>query len=193
MALIWQEVEQHAEVVSRLQEETHWHTVLDEVVSACIKSLTQGGKVLICGNGGSAADAQHIAAELSGRYLKDRPPLNAEALHVNTSYLTAVGNDYDFSEVFARAVLAKGSKGDVLIGLSTSGQSANVLKAVEQAKKLGLTTVAMVGLRERGLAEIAQYTLHAPSTSTPRIQEMHILFGHILCRCIEEAMFPDDI
>lgn len=147
------------------------------------------GKVLFCGNGGSAADAQHIAAELSGRFYSDREPLFAEALHVNTSYLTAVANDYSYNEIFSRMVKAAGRKGDVLIGISTSGNSSNVIKAIEEANHLGLITVAMTGEKGGKMKDICKYLINVPSNDTPRIQEAHILIGHILCEIVEKRMF----
>ena len=142
------------------------------------------------GRWGSAADAQHIAAELSGRFYYDRDPLYAEALHVNTSYVTAVANDYAYDEIFARMVKAAGRKGDVLIGLTTSGNSANVVKAFQQAKKVGMITVAFTGQTGGKLAELADICLKIPSVNTARIQEAHILTGHILCEIIESTIFP---
>ncbi len=159
------------------------------VAHACMAAFRQGGKVLLCGNGGSAADAQHIAAELSGRFYKDRPPLYAEALHVNTSYLTAVGNDYGYEQVFARMVEAAGRPGDVLLALSTSGHSANVLRAAQVARQVGMTVAALTGAGNSPLAQVAHYVLAAPSHDTPRIQECHILMGHTLCALVEEGMF----
>lgn len=179
----------HLDVIKMLEKETQWKSILHRIAVECIRCLRGGGKILLCGNGGSAADAQHIAAELSGRYLMDRDPLFVEALHVNTSYLTAVANDYDFSEVFARAILAKGKPGDILIGLSTSGKSPNVLKAFEVARKMEMVTVAFTGQPENNLGNLSDFTLKVPSAHTPRIQEVHILFGHMLCQLIEEALF----
>ena len=180
---------QHLKVIQALTGDDEWILTLSHIAIQCIKCLRGGGKVLLCGNGGSAADAQHIAAELSGRYLRDRDPLFVEALHVNTSYLTAVANDYDFSEVYARAILAKGRAGDLLIGLSTSGKSPNVIKAFEMARKLEMYTVAFTGMIDNDLDKLADFCLKAPSSHTPRIQEVHILFGHILCLLIEDAIF----
>jgi D-sedoheptulose 7-phosphate isomerase len=162
---------------------------IGRIVDVCVESLKNGGKVLFCGNGGSAADAQHLAAELSGRFYFDRPPLDSEALHVNTSYLTAVANDYSFDEVFSRMVKAKGRKGDVLIGLSTSGNSPNVLKAFETANHLGMFTVGLTGETGGKMNEISNYIIKVPSKDTPRIQESHILIGHIICELIESKMF----
>lgn len=157
------------------------------VIIECYKN---GGKVLFCGNGGSAADAQHLAAELSGRFGYDRPPLEAEALHVNTSFLTAVANDYTFDMVYERMVEASGKQGDVLVGLSTSGNSSNVVRAFEKAKSKGLTTIAFTGESGGKMATLADYLINVPSSETPRIQESHILIGHIICQIIESSIFP---
>jgi len=146
-------------------------------------------KVLFCGNGGSAADAQHIAAELSGRFYFDREPLFAEALHVNTSYLTAVANDYSYDEVFSRLVKAKGRAGDILIGISTSGNSKNVIKAIEVANEKGMITIGMTGKTGGKMKEICKYLINVPSTDTPRIQEAHIMIGHIICEIVEKVLF----
>lgn len=148
------------------------------------------GKVLFCGNGGSAADAQHLAAEFSGRFNYDRPPLFSEALHVNTSYLTAVANDYSFDEVYARMVNAMGRKGDVLVGFSTSGNSPNVLRAFQAASQLGMHTIAFTGQTGGKMKDNVDYLINVPSLHTPRIQEAHILLGHILCELVESAIFP---
>ena len=153
----------------------------------CYKS---GGKVLFCGNGGSAADAQHLAAELSGRFYYDRAPLSAEAIHVNTSYITAVANDYSFDEVYARYVTSCGKTGDVLIAISTSGNSENILRAITTAKKLGMYTVVLTGSTGGKMKEVADLLINVPSTDTPRIQETHILIGHIICDIVEKEMFP---
>ena len=147
-------------------------------------------KVLFCGNGGSAADAQHLAAEFSGRYYYDRPPLYAEALHVNTSYLTAVANDYSFANVYSRMIEAAGNAGDILIALSTSGNSENVVKAVEVANSVGMKTISFTGNGGGNLKGITQLLIDIPSSDTPRIQECHMLLGHIICEMVEANMFP---
>jgi D-sedoheptulose 7-phosphate isomerase len=158
-----------------------------EMMTVCFRS---GGKVLLCGNGGSAADAQHFAAELSGRFFYDRPPLPAEALHVNTSYLTAVANDYSFGEVYARLVRGQGRKGDVLIGFSTSGNSENVIRAFEVARGMGMSTIAFTGATGGKLGPLADVILNVPSEITPRIQEIHHLTAHIICEEVEKTLFP---
>lgn len=171
-----------------LGDEARLHT-LWEVAQTCIKCYKGEGKILFCGNGGSAADAQHLAAELSGRFYKDRPPLFAEALHVNSSYVTAVGNDYGYEEIYARLVRAMGRRGDVLIGISTSGNSPNILRALEAARAVGMVTVGMTGAGGGKMRALCDYLLDMPSTDTPRIQEAHILAGHILCQLVEEGLF----
>lgn len=160
--------------------------VADEIVK-CFKA---DGKVLFCGNGGSAADAQHLAAEFSGRFYYDRAPLFSEALHVNTSYVTAVANDYSYDEIYARLIQAKGRKGDILIGMSTSGNSGNVVKAFEQAKKQGMIVIAMTGETGGKMKDCCDYLMNIPSTDTPRIQEVHMLLGHAICEIVEAKMFP---
>jgi D-sedoheptulose 7-phosphate isomerase len=162
------------------------------VSEVVVRAFTHGGKALFCGNGGSAADAQHLAAELSGRFSFDREPLFAEALHVNTSYLTAVANDYGYDQVYARLVRAKGRQGDVLFCISTSGNSPNILAAAQQADNMGLTTVGMTGRSGGLLAEHCEYILKVPSDETPRIQESHILIGHVICEHVERALFAPD-
>ena len=154
-----------------------------------INAFKNDKKVLFCGNGGSAADAQHIAAELSGRFYFDREPLFAEALHVNTSYLTAVANDYSYDEVFSRLVKAKGRAGDILIGISTSGNSKNVIKAIEVANEIGMISVGMTGKTGGKMKDICKYLINVPSTDTPRIQEGHIMIGHIICEIVEKVLF----
>lgn len=177
-------------VKQQMLSDKELHQLMQHVAHACVATFTKKGKVLLCGNGGSAADAQHIAAELSGRFYYDRDPLYAEALHVNTSYVTAVANDYAYDEIYARMVKAAGRDGDVLIGLSTSGNSKNVVRAFEQAKELGMTTVALTGKSGGVLAGMADFCVKIPSENTARIQEAHILVGHILCEIIEQTIFP---
>jgi D-sedoheptulose 7-phosphate isomerase len=162
---------------------------IEAVAKTCSEAFCQGNKVLFCGNGGSAADAQHLAAELSGRFYFDRPPLPSEALHVNTSYLTAVANDYGYEEVFSRMVKGSGQEGDVLIGLSTSGNSPNIVKAFETAHEKGMITVGLTGEKSGKMDALCDFLIKVPSTDTPRIQECHIMIGHILCHIIEEEMF----
>lgn len=162
---------------------------LEGAASACISSLQNGGRILLGGNGGSAADAQHIAGELVSRFAFDRPGLPAIALTTDTSILTAIGNDYGFEKLFARQVQAHGSKGDVLIGYSTSGKSANILRAFEEARAKGMVCIGLTGNRGGPMRELCDFLLEVPSADTPKIQEGHLVLGHILCGLIENAMF----
>lgn len=162
---------------------------IEEAAGVIIKALKAGGKVIIFGNGGSAADSQHIAAELVGRFLKERRGLPAVALTTNTSILTAIANDYSYDDVFSRQLDAIAAKNDVAIGISTSGKAANVIKAVELANNKGIYTIALTGCDGGGLAGIAKISIIVPSKSTPRIQESHVAVGHILCQLVEEALF----
>lgn len=164
--------------------------LINQSADLCIETFKNDGKVLLCGNGGSAADAQHIAAELSGRFNYDRDPLYAEALHVNTSYLTAVANDYSFDDVYARMTKAAGRKDDILIGISTSGNSENVIRAINQANELKMTTIGFTGLSGGKLADLCDICIRVPSANTARIQEAHILIGHIICELVENKIFP---
>ena len=163
---------------------------IQQAAQACIDAFKADKKVLFCGNGGSAADAQHISAELSGRFYTDRQPLYSEALHVNSSYMTAVANDYSYDVVYSRMVEACGRKGDVLVGITTSGNSKNILAAMETARKQGMITIGMTGQSGGKMNDCCDIMLRVPSTDTPRIQESHILIGHIICQLIEETIFP---
>jgi len=162
-----------------------------EASLACIRVLKSGGKIILFGNGGSAADAQHIAAELIGRYLRDRRALAAFALTTNTSSLTAIANDYTYEQVFSRQIEAIGKKGDIAIGISTSGNSKNVIQALLEAKKQGLVTIGMTGSSGGILKHETDYCVCIPSDHTPRIQEAHIAVGHILCEIIEEHFWHE--
>lgn len=163
-----------------------------DLIASTAEELTErvraGGKAIFCGNGGSAADAQHLAAELMGRFMMDRAPLAAMALSVNTSTITAIGNDFGYDEVFERQLRGIGRPGDALVGLSTSGNSKNVVFAMEAAKEIGILTIALVGEAGGRMAEIADIVIKVPSRSTPRIQEMHIAVGHALCEWVEAAL-----
>lgn len=154
-----------------------------------VEAFKAGAKVLLCGNGGSAADAQHIAAELAGRLRKERAGLPAVALTVNPSVLTAVSNDYGYEKVFARQVEALGREGDVLIGISTSGSSPNVVAALETARSLGMTTIGLMGERRGAMEEFCDVAVAAPSSDTQRIQEIHIVVGHAICEIVESDLF----
>ncbi len=161
-----------------------------ESVNIITNSYKHNGKLYLCGNGGSAADCQHLAAELSGRFYYDRKPLYAEALHVNTSYLTAVANDYSYDIIYQRMIEAAGNQGDVLIGISTSGNSKNIILAIKKAKELGMKTIGFTGNDGGQMKNLCDVLLNVPSTDTPRIQESHIMIGHIICEMIEKEMFP---
>ena len=163
---------------------------IGEVAQVMVNALRDGKRILWCGNGGSAADAQHLAAELSGRFYYDRPPLNSEALHCNTSYLTAVANDYGYDLIYSRMIDGACRPGDVLVGISTSGNSKNIYNAFCKAKELGVITVAMTGESGGQMKSKADYLLNMPSDDTPRIQESHILIGHIICEMVEASIFP---
>ncbi len=175
---------------SLVRLERHSARAVAEAAEAMVACLESGGTVYFCGNGGSAADAQHLAAELAGRYLLERPAIAAVALTTNSSALTAIGNDYGFDVVFSRQLEGLGAPGDVLVAISTSGGSANVVRAVEAAHLQGMTVIGMTGLEGTRFAKLCDLALVTPSASTPRIQEGHITMGHALCELIERAMFP---
>ena len=162
---------------------------IEKITTKIIKAFKDGNKLLLCGNGGSASDAQHIAAELSGRFIKERKPLYAEALHVNSSYMTAVSNDYGFESTYSRMLEAIGKKGDVLIALSTSGNSENVVNAIKMANSLEMLSVGMSGASGGKINELCQHNIIIPSSNTARIQEAHIIVGHIFCQIIEDKLF----
>ena len=164
-------------------------TIINKVVDVIVTAFKNGNRLYLCGNGGSAADAQHLAAEFSGRFYKDRKALPAEALHCNTSYLTSVANDYGFETVYSRMIDGIGQSGDVLIGLSTSGNSANIINAFEVAKEKGIITIAFTGITGGQMKSISNYLINVPSSDTPRIQESHIMVGHIICQLVEEKYF----
>lgn len=173
----------------KLLADTSLLETIEKVTAAIIEAFNNGNKVLFCGNGGSAADAQHLAAEFSGRFYTDRNPLPSEALHCNTSYITAVANDYGYDVVYSRIVKGMGRQGDVLIGLSTSGNSVNIIKAMEQAKEIGMITVGFTGESGGKMKTLCDYLINVPSNDTPRIQETHIMAGHIICQLVEEKLF----
>jgi D-sedoheptulose 7-phosphate isomerase len=182
-------IEASIQVKQQILEDENLLQVAEDATAAIKACLKNGGRLYFCGNGGSAADAQHLAAEFTGRFYKDRKALPAEALHANTSYVTAVGNDYGFDVVYARLVEGIMQKGDVLIGLSTSGNSANIVKAFEAAKIKGVITIGFTGLTGGLLKSLSDYLINVPSADTPRIQESHILIGHIICQLAEEQYF----
>jgi D-sedoheptulose 7-phosphate isomerase len=171
-----------------LQDEAMLQLV-DDCTNIIVTAFKNGSKLLFCGNGGSAADAQHLAAEFSGRFYTDRDALPAEALHCNTSYLTAVANDYSYDVVYSRLVKGIGRKGDILIGLSTSGNSSNIIKAFDVAREKEMVTIGFTGATGGKMRDCSDYLLNVPSTDTPRIQESHIMLGHIICQLVEERYF----
>ena len=166
--------------------------VVSAIAEKWIAALSGGNKVIFCGNGGSAADAQHLSAELMGRYKFDRPPMSAISLTTDTSALTAIGNDYGFESVFARQLRGIGRRGDVLVGISTSGNSKNIIAAFKQAREMGISTIAFTGVGGGAMREIADITLAVPSSATNNIQEMHIACGHIICGIVENRFFGGD-
>ncbi len=175
-----------------LREDATLLETLEGATRACIQCLRQNGKILLAGNGGSAAQAQHIAGELVGRFAFDRPGLAAVALTADTVILTATGNDYGYEKLFSRQVQALGQRGDVLIAYSTSGKSPNILAALRQARELGLICVGLTGKRESPMRELCHFSLEVPSEDTPRIQEGHALLGHILCGLIENELYGEN-
>ncbi len=177
------------DVKQRIISDPELITKIEQVTNVIASAFANGNKVLFCGNGGSAADAQHLAAEFSGRFYSDRDPLPSEALHCNSSYMTAVANDYGYDVVYSRIVKGTGKPGDVLVGLSTSGNSVNIVKALEVAKKIGMICVVLTGEGGGKMKDMADYLLNVPSTDTPRIQESHIMIGHIICQLVEEKLF----
>ena len=184
-------IEQSIDVKRRIIEDDMLLNAIQGASDLIIDAYRKRKKVLLCGNGGSAADAQHIAAELSGRYYYDRPPLAAEAMHVNTSYVTAVANDYSYNEIYARYVQAMGHEGDILIAFSTSGNSMNIINAIEKASNLGMKIISFTGATGGKMREISDILLNVPSSDTPRIQESHIMIGHIICEIVESTLFPN--
>jgi D-sedoheptulose 7-phosphate isomerase len=180
-------IDDHVQVVHSMRQQA---AVLEAIAKRIAEVLRGGGKLLLCGNGGSAADAQHVAAEFVGRYRKNRIPLPAIALTTDTSILTAVGNDFDFADVFARQVEALAQPGDLVVGISTSGKSPNVLKAIEAARRKGAGTLAFTRAGGEPLASLADLTFAAPSTDTPRVQEAHLLAWHIICDLLEAELEP---
>lgn len=182
-------IEASIDVKKEILADAGFQQKIEQVIEVITTAFRQGKKVLFCGNGGSAADAQHLAAEFSGRFYKDRKALPSEALHCNSSYLTAVANDYSYDVIYARLVEGTCNEGDVLVGLSTSGNSKNILNAFAAAKALGTITVGFTGASGGKMKDECDYLLNVPSSDTPRIQESHILIGHIICELVEAKIF----
>jgi D-sedoheptulose 7-phosphate isomerase len=190
MSIITELIIKSIEVKQQILQDEILLTSIQDAVDIVTTAFKNGNKVLFCGNGGSAADAQHLAAEFSGRFYKDRPALPAEALHTNTSYLTAVANDYSYDVIYARIIDGTGNAGDVILGLSTSGNSPNIVKAFESARAKGMKTIGFTGTTGGTMKAFSDVLLNVPSTDTPRIQESHIMIGHIICQLVEENLFP---
>ncbi|HEX6180144.1 MAG TPA: D-sedoheptulose 7-phosphate isomerase [Chitinophagaceae bacterium] len=182
-------IQQSISVKEKILQDGKLIPVVQQVAASITEALRKGNRVYFCGNGGSAADAQHLAAEFSGRFYTDREALPAEALHCNTSYLTAVANDYSYDVIYARLIKGIGAKGDFLVGLSTSGNSTNIVKAFEVAREKGIVTVGFTGENGGKMKELSDYLINVPSNDTPRIQESHIMLGHIVCQLVEEQYF----
>lgn len=177
------------EVKATILRDERFVQQISDVAGVIAAAFKNGHRLYLCGNGGSAADAQHLAAEFTGRFYSDREPLPAEALHVNSSFLTAVANDYSYDQIYERAIKAHGRKGDVLIGISTSGNSPNILLAQQEAKKRGMIVISFTGETGGKMKDSCDYLFNVPSKDTPRIQESHILIGHIICQLVEEELF----
>lgn len=189
MEQIKQIIQSSIDVKQQVLANTGLLQTVADVAERIVAAFKKGNRVYFCGNGGSAADAQHLAAEFSGRFYTDRKALPAEALHSNSSYITAVANDYSYDVVYARLIDGIGNPGDVLVGLSTSGNSVNVVRAFETARAMGIVTVGFTGAAGGNMKALSDYLINVPSTDTPRIQESHILLGHIVCQLVEEAYF----
>lgn len=189
MDKIKQIIQASIDTKERLLKDASLLQTVATVVTVLTDAFRKGRRVYFCGNGGSAADAQHLAAEFSGRFYTDRKALPAEALHVNTSYLTAVANDYSFDVIYSRMIEGIGEAGDVLVGLSTSGNSPNIVKAFETARSKQMITVGFTGETGGKMKDLSDYLLNVPSKDTPRIQESHITLGHIICQLVEENYF----
>lgn len=187
-AIKQQIVESH-QVKQKIAQNDELLKTIETVAQVCIKAYKNGNKVILAGNGGSAADAQHIAAEFVGRYGFDRPSIPSLALTTDPSIVTAIANDYGYDELFSRQLQGQGKKGDVFIGISTSGNSKNLIKAIETANNMSITSVSLSSVKDGLMQKTANYSIKVPSTCTPRIQESHILIGHILCQLIEDALF----
>jgi D-sedoheptulose 7-phosphate isomerase len=186
---IQDEIKKLSALLTQIQNDTHLLETANNIAAICISALKRGNKILFAGNGGSAADAQHLAAELVSRLRYNRPGMAAIALTTDTSALTAIGNDYAFEEIFSRQIESIGREGDVLIGVSTSGKSPNILKALQTARDNGLTTVGFSGMTAPLMAERCDIILNIPARETPKIQECHIMFGHIICAIVEDVIY----
>lgn len=176
-------------VKNQVMNDTRLISLVGDIVTLIVDRFRQGKHLYFCGNGGSAADAQHLAAEFSGRFYINRDALPSEALHCNTSYLTAVANDFGYDLIYSRLIKGIGKPGDILVGMSTSGNSVNIMKAFDTAREKGITTIGMTGEGGGKMKELSDYLIDIPSRNTPRIQEAHMLLGHIICQLVEELYF----
>jgi D-sedoheptulose 7-phosphate isomerase len=192
MSLIKQRFEESIATKQSTLKDAALISKIEEIANLGIVALRNGGKIIFCGNGGSAVDSMHLAAELSGRYYVDRPPLNAESLSADNAFLTAVANDYGYEYVFSRLLRAKGKKGDILIGMSTSGNSKNIVEAFKVAKEVGVTAIGWTGSKSC-LMDDCDVLLKVPSSDTPRIQETQMLIGHIICEIIEKHFIENPL
>lgn len=190
--MILERIQQSIDLKKQLMADTVLLSRIQDAARLIIQAYRSGNKTLFCGNGGSAADAQHLAAELSGKFYLDRAPIHAEACHVNSSFLTAVSNDYGFDRAYARYIEAVGKRGDVLVAISTSGNSENVIQALIKAHQMGFLCIVLSGSTGGRMAEWADVLLNMPSDDTPRIQELHILIGHIVCELVESELFEKE-
>jgi len=187
--MIIKRIQQSIELTKQLLGDPVLLSRIQDAAGLIVQAYRSGNKTLFCGNGGSAADAQHLAAELSGRFYIDRPPIHAEACHVNSSFMTAVSNDYGFEKAYARYIKAVGKSGDVLVAISTSGNSENIVQALSQAREIGFSCILLSGSKGGKMVEKADILINVPSDDTPRVQEMHILIGHIICELVENELF----
>lgn len=187
--IIRQRLEEHRQTIEQILADERLQDMIAQVTETIVTCFKYGGRVYFCGNGGSAADAQHLAAEFSGKFYLERDILPSEALHCNSSYVTAVSNDLSFDMIYSRLISGVGKAGDVLIGLSTSGNSTNIVKAFEVCREKAITTVAFTGADGGRMRELSRLLINIPSTDTPRIQEAHITIGHIICELVEEEIF----
>ena len=190
--MIIHKINQLAAILEALKNDEATQNTIEQAVAQIVNCYKHGGKVIFCGNGGSSAQAQHLAAELSGRFYFDRPPIPAEACHVNPSFMTAVSNDYDFTKTYSRYVESAGRKGDVLIGLSTSGNSKNIIQAFMAAQQKEISCIALTGADGGELKKHAALTIKAPSDDVPRVQETHLLLGHYICEMVEKILFGEN-
>ena len=190
-SIIEKRLSEHQRAIESLKSDAALTARIAEAVDAITECFRSGHKVFFCGNGGSAADAQHLAAEFSGKFYLDRDVLPAEALHCNTSYMTAVGNDYSFEAVYARLISGIAAAGDILVGISTSGNSANIVRAFEVCRKNGVMTIGMTGAGGGKMKDLSDILLDMPSTDTPRVQECHITVGHMICELVESSIFGE--